>query len=80
MTTGLAQPLSRRENNKRTKQMALFDSAMILFARASYQGISVDEICIHDVCRLCRLTGTHLTQGIWCSSRLQPGQGKTGSV
>ena len=34
---------------------------------------NLDEICIHDVCRLCRLTGTHLTQGRWCSSRLQPG-------
>ena len=32
---------------------------------------NLDEICIHDVCRLCRLTGTHLTHGRWCSSRLQ---------
>jgi CRP-like cAMP-binding protein len=29
----------------------------------------LDEICIHDVCRLCRMTGTHLTRGRWCSSR-----------
>jgi CRP-like cAMP-binding protein len=30
----------------------------------------LDEIYIDDVCRLCRLTGTHLTRGRWCSSRL----------
>jgi CRP-like cAMP-binding protein len=30
---------------------------------------NLDEICIRDVCRLCRLTGTHLTGGGWCSSR-----------
>jgi CRP-like cAMP-binding protein len=30
---------------------------------------NLDEICIQDVCRLCRLTGTHLTHGHWCSSR-----------
>lgn len=29
----------------------------------------LDEICIHNVCRLCRLSGTHLTRGRWCSSR-----------
>jgi CRP/FNR family transcriptional regulator, anaerobic regulatory protein len=35
----------------------------------------LDEICVHDVCRLCRLTGTHLTRNGWCSSRLQvPGR------
>jgi CRP-like cAMP-binding protein len=28
----------------------------------------LDEICIHDVCRLCRWTGTHLTQGAHCSA------------
>ena len=28
----------------------------------------LDEICIHDVCRLCRWTGTHLTQGARCSA------------
>jgi CRP-like cAMP-binding protein len=28
-----------------------------------------DEICIHDICRLCRMTGTQLTRGPWCSSR-----------
>jgi len=28
----------------------------------------LDEIHIHDVCRLCRLSGTHLTRGEWCSS------------
>jgi len=38
---------------------------------------NLDEICIHDVCRLCRLTGTHLTQGRWCSSRFQVNKGKT---
>jgi CRP/FNR family transcriptional regulator len=31
----------------------------------------VDEIYVHDVCRLCRLTGTHLTRGRWCSSHTQ---------
>jgi CRP-like cAMP-binding protein len=31
----------------------------------------LDEICINDVCRLCRMTGTHLTRGQWCSSREQ---------
>jgi CRP-like cAMP-binding protein len=31
----------------------------------------LDEICVHDVCRLCRLTGTHLTRNGWCSSRMQ---------
>ncbi len=30
---------------------------------------NLDEICIHNVCRLCRLTGTHLTSGRWCSSQ-----------
>jgi CRP-like cAMP-binding protein len=30
----------------------------------------LDEIYIDDVCRLCRLTGTHLTRGRWCSSRM----------
>jgi len=38
---------------------------------------NLDEICIHDVCRLCRLTGTHLTQGSWCSSQLRDSRGKT---
>lgn len=38
---------------------------------------NLDEICIHDVCRLCRLTGTHLFQGRWCSSRLQASKSKT---
>ncbi|MCC6779842.1 MAG: helix-turn-helix domain-containing protein [Hyphomicrobiales bacterium] len=31
----------------------------------------LDEIYVHDVCRLCRLTGTHLTRGQWCSSHAQ---------
>ena len=31
----------------------------------------LDEIYVHDVCRLCRLTGTHLTRGQWCSSHTQ---------
>jgi CRP/FNR family nitrogen fixation transcriptional regulator len=29
----------------------------------------LDEVCVHDVCQLCRMTGTHLTLGRWCSSR-----------
>jgi len=29
----------------------------------------LDEICVNDVCRLCRLTGRHLTRGRWCSSQ-----------
>jgi CRP/FNR family transcriptional regulator len=32
----------------------------------------LDQICIHDVCRLCRWTGTHLTQGAHCSSQRRP--------
>ena len=36
----------------------------------------LDEIHVHDVCRLCRLTGTHLTRGRWCSSHIQ----ETGAV
>lgn len=39
--------LSRRESNKLTKQIALFDSAMILFAQSSYEAVSVDDICEH---------------------------------
>jgi CRP-like cAMP-binding protein len=31
----------------------------------------LDEIYVHDVCRLCRLTGTHLTRGQWCSSHME---------
>jgi CRP-like cAMP-binding protein len=31
----------------------------------------LDEICVHDVCQLCRLTGTPLTRGQWCSSRVE---------
>lgn len=35
----------------------------------------LDEIRIHNVCRLCRLTGTHLTRSEWCCSHAQePGQ------
>ena len=30
---------------------------------------NLDEVLIHDVCSLCRMTGTHLTHGQWCSSR-----------
>ena len=41
---------------------------------------NLDEICIHDVCRLCRLTGTHLTHGRWCSSRLELGHAKAGPL
>ena len=29
----------------------------------------LDEVGVCDVCRLCRLSGTHLTNGAWCSSR-----------
>ena len=29
----------------------------------------LDEVGVSDVCRLCRLSGTHLTNGRWCSSR-----------
>ncbi len=29
----------------------------------------IDEVCIHDVCALCRLTGTHLTCGNDCSTQ-----------
>ena len=29
----------------------------------------LDEVGVVDVCRLCRLSGTHLTSGRWCSSR-----------
>lgn len=29
----------------------------------------IDEVCIHDVCALCRLTGTHLTCGNDCSAQ-----------
>jgi CRP/FNR family transcriptional regulator len=28
----------------------------------------LDEVSVCDVCRLCRLSGTHLTNGAWCSS------------
>lgn len=31
----------------------------------------LDEICIDDVCQLCRLTGTPLIRGQWCSSRVE---------
>ena len=29
----------------------------------------IDEVCIHDVCALCRLSGTHLTCGKDCSAQ-----------
>jgi hypothetical protein len=29
----------------------------------------LEEVGVSDVCRLCRLSGTHLTNGRWCSSR-----------
>jgi CRP-like cAMP-binding protein len=32
----------------------------------------LDEVGVCDVCRLCRLSGTHLTNGHWCSSRGEP--------
>lgn len=38
----------------------------------------LDEIYIDDVCRLCRLTGTHLTRGRWCSSRMSGTAQSTG--
>jgi CRP-like cAMP-binding protein len=33
----------------------------------------LDEVGVSDVCKLCRLSGTHLTNGDWCSSRGEPG-------
>jgi CRP-like cAMP-binding protein len=33
----------------------------------------LDEVGVSDVCRLCRLSGTHLTNGRWCSSRGETG-------
>jgi len=33
----------------------------------------IDEVCIHDVCALCRLTGTHLTCGDDCSTQSPAG-------
>ena len=33
----------------------------------------LDEVGVSDVCRLCRLSGTHLTSGRWCSSRADKG-------
>jgi len=33
----------------------------------------LEEIVVTDVCRLCRLTGTHLTRGPRCSARGEPG-------
>jgi CRP/FNR family transcriptional regulator len=32
----------------------------------------LDEICVRDICTLCRMTGTHLTHGQQCSAREQP--------
>jgi len=29
----------------------------------------LDEVEVNDVCRLCRLTGTHLAQSYWCSGQ-----------
>jgi CRP/FNR family transcriptional regulator len=34
----------------------------------------LDEVGVCDVCRLCRLSGTHLVNGDWCSSR---GEGRS---
>jgi CRP-like cAMP-binding protein len=39
----------------------------------------LDEVGVSDVCRLCRLSGTHLTNGRWCSSRGEMGPGKSSS-
>jgi CRP-like cAMP-binding protein len=33
----------------------------------------LDEVGVCDVCELCRLSGTHLVNGDWCSSRVEPG-------
>ena len=33
----------------------------------------LDEVGVSDVCRLCRLSGTHLVNGDWCSSRVESG-------
>jgi CRP/FNR family transcriptional regulator, nitrogen fixation regulation protein len=30
---------------------------------------AIDEVCVADVCQLCRLSGTHLVSGRWCTSR-----------
>jgi CRP/FNR family transcriptional regulator len=42
-------------------------------ARLKRRGIvsisRIDEVCIHDVCALCRLTATHLTCGTDCSAQ-----------
>ena len=44
-----------------------------LLSRLKRRGVitigRLDEIYVNDVCRLCRLTGRHLTRGRWCSSR-----------
>jgi CRP-like cAMP-binding protein len=44
-----------------------------ILTRLKRQGIlsikRLDEVGVSDVCRLCRLSGTHLTNGRWCSSR-----------
>jgi CRP/FNR family transcriptional regulator len=29
----------------------------------------LDEVAVDDICRLCRLTGTHLSQSKWCSAQ-----------
>jgi CRP/FNR family nitrogen fixation transcriptional regulator len=39
----------------------------------------LDEVGVSDVCRLCRLSGTHLTNGSWCSSRGEMGPRKPSS-
>jgi CRP-like cAMP-binding protein len=39
----------------------------------------LDEVGVSDVCGLCRLSGTHLTNGRWCSSRGEMGPGKPSS-
>jgi CRP-like cAMP-binding protein len=47
-----------------------------LLSRLKRRGVitvgRLDEIYVNDVCRLCRLTGRHLTRGRWCSSREVP--------
>jgi hypothetical protein len=40
----------------------------------------IDEVCIHDVCALCRLTGTNLTCELGSGARLPPATPRRGDV
>ncbi len=37
--------------------------------RGILSGKELDAVDVADVCRLCRLSGTHLVNGRWCSAR-----------